>query len=228
MDTLLTKQMEMFIRVSEQRPEFALACPEGSHGAELFDGLAEVTEAFRSSAYEQSRGQSSVRESSGNVAATRDELVRQLDAIRKTVGVLNPKSPGLEDKFRSTHGVNDQDLITLARTYGNDAFPLRAELIKLGLGPDFINDLDVAASAFDAALNERTQKRGHRIAATAELDQHVKRGLQLVRELDVLVRNVYAKDPTKLALWESASHVEKLPRRSRTKGDGNSPPPTKD
>ena len=168
MNTLGTKRMEMFIRVLEDRSEFALAAPAGSRGAELFDQQGQLVEDLRARAYDQSRGQSSARESSGSTALTRDELVRQLDAIYQTVRVLSPNRPDLEDKFRSPRDVNDQALITLARTYGTDAFPLKAELIRRGLSADFIADLDAAALAFDAALNKRTQGRGLTIAATAE------------------------------------------------------------
>lgn len=225
MDTIGTKQMEMFIRVHENEPEFALAAPEGSHGAELLGQLGQVIEDLRSRAYDQSRGQSSVRESFGSTAAARDELIRQMDAVRRTVRVLSPTRPGLADKFRSPHGISDQALLTLARTYGNDAFPLKADLIKLGLGADFIADLDAAAVALDAILNEKTQRRGRQVAATAEIDQLIDRGLQIVRELSVVVHNIYANDPTKLALWKSVSHVEKPPRRSRKKKDNGDPTP---
>jgi hypothetical protein len=226
MDTLTTKQTEMFIRVGGSRPQFLLACPDGSYGAELFDQLDLIVEHVRASAYEQSRNQSAVRECSGHVAATRDVLERRLDAVYQAVRVLGFDAPGLADKFRTPHGETDQGLITLAGTYTNDAFNLKAQLIKLGLSPDFIGELDAASQAFDAALNERTQSVGRRIAATAQLNEHVKRGLQIVRALGVLVCNVYADDPAKLALWESASHVEKPPRRSRPKGNNGNTPST--
>jgi hypothetical protein len=166
-----------------------------------------------------------VRESSGNTAAARAELLRQLDAIHRTVNVMALRNPELEGKFRSSHDIPDQDLIILARTYGNDAFPLKAELIKRGLGADFIADLDVAANTFDAALNGRRQARGRQVTATAEIDGVLAEGGRLVRELTVIVHNVYANDPAKLALWDSASHVEKPTRRGRKKGNGNQPPP---
>ena len=225
MKTLDTKQIEMYISVHENQPHFALAFPEGSYGAELFEQLGQIIEDLRARAYDQSRGQSSLRESSASTAAARNELVRQLDAIYQTARVLAFTSPGLEDKFRSPRGVNDQALLTLARTYGNDAFPLKAEFIKRGLGADFIADLDAAAVAFDAALNERTQGRGRRIAATAEINRLIDRGMHVVREIRVVVYNTYAIDDPKLPLWESLSHVEKPSRRSRKKGNGNQPPP---
>jgi hypothetical protein len=220
--------MEMFIRVVEARLEFALAAPEGSRGAELFDQLEQVNEDLRARAYDQSRGQSSVRESSGSTVSTRRTLLKRMDAIYQTVRVLALDRTDLKDKFLTPHGINQQALLTLARTYGNDAFPLRADLIRRGLGADFIADLDAAAIAFDAALKKRMQGRDLRIAATAEINRLIALGLRLVRELGVIVRNTYADDPSKLALWESVSHVEKIPRRSRPGDDDNQPPPAED
>ena len=225
MDTLDTKRMEMFIRVQENRQEFAQAALADSYGAELFEQLGQGIEDLRARSYDQSRGQSSVRESFASMAATRDELVQQLDAIYQTARVLVVKRPELEDKFRSPRGLGGEALLTLARTYGNDAFPLKAELVKRGLGTDFIADLDAAAVAFNTARNERAQGRGRQVEATAEIDRLVDLGLQLVRELRVLVLNIYDNDPAKLALWVSASHIERPPRRSRRKNNSNPPPP---
>lgn len=223
MNTLGTKQTEMCIRVSENRQEFPLAAAQGSHGAERFDILVPAIEAIRTSAYNQSRAQSAVRESSANVDATREELERQLEAIRKTVRILDV--PGLEDKFLPARKVNDQGLLTLAQTYGNDALPLKPDLIRRGLGTDFIDSLAEAAQAFDAALNERSRQLAKQVEATAELDDKIEFALSIVREIGVIVRNVYARDPAKLALWESVSHVEKVGRRSRPADDDNEPPP---
>ncbi len=229
MDTLDTKRMEMFIRVHENRPEFALAAPEGSHGAVLFEQLGQVIEDLRSRAHDQSRGQSSVRESSGNKAAARKELLRQLDAIHRTARVIAYDKPGLGGKFRTPRKVNGEALLTLARTYATDALSLKDEFIRRKLGADFIADLDAAANAFRAATNERTQGRGRQVAATAEIDRLIDRGQHLVRELRVVVLNTYADNPSKLALWESASHVQKPLRRTRPKDDGNqTPPPAED
>lgn len=224
MKTLETKRMEMFIRVTENRPEFPLAAAEGSRGAELFDELGPVVEDIRSSAYEQSRAQSALREISATIDAAREELERQLDAVRKTA--RSTGITGLEDKFLPARNVPDQEMLTLARTYGNDAFHIKADLIKRGLGPDFINDLSVAALALDAAFNERTKRLGRQIAATAELEGNIEHGRRVVRELSVIVSNVYAKAPAKLALWESVSHVEKPSRRAdQEEDDGSQPPP---
>jgi hypothetical protein len=37
--------------------------------------------------------------------------------------------------------------------------------------------------------------------------------MQIRRELDPIVRNKYRNNPAKLAVWESASRVERAPRK---------------
>lgn len=222
MNTLDTKRYEMFIRVREYGAQYAASFPAGSYGAELFTQLGEVVEDLRAHALEQSKGRSSVRESSASKAAARDELVRRMDAVSRTARVLDRATPGLEDKFRMPRGVGDQTLLTLARTFADDAEPLKAEFSKRGLGADFIRELRDAADDFDAAINQRVQHRGKQVAATAAIDDLIERGVRLVRELDALVRNTLTDDASALAAWVSASHVEKMTRRSRNKSNASS------
>jgi hypothetical protein len=220
MDTLDTKREEMFIRTREFGQQFVAAFPAGSYGAGLFAQLGEVVEGLRTHALNQSKGRSSVRESSASKSAGRDELTRRMDAISRTARVIAFTTPGLENKFRTPRGVGDQALLTLARTFADDAEPLKAEFSKRGLSADFIQDLNETADAFDAAINQKVQHRGKQVAATAAIDEMIGRGLRLVRELDALVRNILAHDPAALAAWESASHVERPTRKGKAKSSG--------
>jgi hypothetical protein len=215
----------MFTRVHEYSMQYAAAFPAGSYGAGLFAQLGEVIEALKAHALEQSKGRSSVRESSASKSAARDELVRRMEAVSRTARVMAFTVPGLEDKFRLARGLGDQPLLTLARTFADDALPLKAEFIKRGLPTDFVEELREAADDFDAAINRKTQGRGKHVAATAGIDDLVGRGLRTVREIDAVVRNTLAADPSALAAWESASHVERPARKSSRK---SAPAPAQD
>lgn len=223
MDTLDTKRQEMFVRAHEYGAQYATAFPAGSYGAGLITKLGEVIEGLKSLALDQSKGRSSVRESSASKAAARDELMRRMEAISRTARVMAFTVPGLEDKFRLARGVGDQSLLLLARTFADDAEPLKAEFIKRGLASDFVEELREAADNFDAAINRKSQGRGKHVAATAGIDDLVERGVRVVRELDALVRNTFAEDPSALAAWESASHVERPTRKSSRKPGGPEP-----
>ncbi|MFL6256325.1 MAG: hypothetical protein ACJ74T_15070 [Pyrinomonadaceae bacterium] len=227
MDTLETKRQEMFIRVCEYCTQFAASFPAGSYGAGLFEKLREVVLGLNAHALDQSKGRSSVRESSASKAVARDELLRLMDAISRTARVIAYDIPGLGNKFRMPHGIGDQALLIRARNFASEAEPLKAEFMKRSLPASFIEDLNEAIRDFDAAINQKVQHRGKQVAATAAIDDFIERGIRLVRELDALVRNLFSNDGSALAAWESASHVEKPARRGKRKSNGSpTPPPT--
>ena len=78
---------------------------------------------------------------------------------------------------------------------------------------DFLEDLEADIEQFEEALTRRVQGRETHVTATAAIDDLVERGMNAVRELDAIMRNMFANNPAKLAAWMSASHVERAPRR---------------
>jgi hypothetical protein len=166
-----------------------------------------------------------VREVTSSKSAVRDELWRRLEAISRTARVIAFTSPGLEDKFRLPRGIGDQALLNLARTFAADAEPLKAEFIRRGMAPAFIEDLRAEAAEFEAAFNRKAQGRSAHVAASAEIDELIEQGTRTVRELDALFRNTFADEPATLAAWESASHVERrAPRHAKAKPPVNPAP----
>src|SRR2546423_1773745 len=209
MDTLETKRIEMFGRVRELGSEHTAQFPAGSYGVGLFARLDTVIRGLEEHALRQSTGKSSVREGTSSKSAARDELWRRLEAISRTARVIAFTSPGLEEKFRLTRGIGDQALIQLARTFAADAVPLKAEVIRRGMPAPFIEALGEEAAEFETAINLKSQGRSAHVAASAEIDELIEEGMRIVRELDAIFRNVFADDPSTLAAWLSASHVER-------------------
>lgn len=154
------------------------------------------------------------REGSTSKAVARDELLRDLEAISYTARTLALTTPGLEDKFRAPRNLKDQELLALARSFARDALPLKTEFIKLGLTADFMEDLDADMAEFEQAIERRIQGTEMHVAATAAIDDLIERGMKTVRQLDTIMRNVYAGNPSNLSAWLSASHVERAPRAS--------------
>ncbi|MDX6694418.1 MAG: hypothetical protein QOF02_2021 [Blastocatellia bacterium] len=125
-------------------------------------------------------------------------------------------TPGLEEKFRLPRGnANDQELLAAARACAADAVPLKAMFIEYGLPADFLEDLNDDIEAFEAAVAAQEAGRRERVTATAAIDEVIERGMQIVRRLDAIVRNVLRDQPAKLAAWESARHVERAPKRKK-------------
>ena len=217
MNSLEFRRLEMLTRVRDFGVTHAAEFPPASLGGEQFAVVGQVVEELTRQATAQSSSAGAARQGSTNKAAAREDLREDLQAVARTARAMSLDVPGLEDKFRLARGVGDQPLLLLARTFADDAEPLKAEFVKRGLSADFVEELREAAAAFSDAINRKSQGRGKHVAATAAIDGLVERGIRHVREIDALVRNTFASDPSALAAWESASHVERPVRKSRHK-----------
>ena len=50
-----------------------------------------------------------------------------------------------------------------------------------------------------------------------------KAGMGEVTQLDAIMHNKYARNPDKLRAWESASHIERAPKREKKPAGGTMP-----
>lgn len=216
------RRYEMFLRVREFIQSRAAQFPPTTLAGELFTRLNAVIDEMDAHTRAQSSSQSATLESSTSKAAARDELRRDLEAISRTARAMALTTPGLEDKFRYPRSISDQELLATARAFAADAVPLQAEFLRRGLPDDFLADLNNDIEEFEGVINLKIQKREAQVAATAAIDSTLDSGLNVVRELDAIMRNQLANDSASLAAWMSASHTERSPRRA----PDAPPPPT--
>ncbi|MGB9180407.1 MAG: hypothetical protein WCB68_14335 [Pyrinomonadaceae bacterium] len=94
---------------------------------------------------------------------------------------------------------------------------LQAEFIERGLPADFLEDLAADIEQLETSTTQKIQGTEAHVAATAAIDELIERGMRAVRELDPVMRNVFAADPARLAAWLSASHVERAPKSQQKK-----------
>lgn len=221
MDDNERRRYEMFIRVREFGATRAAEFPATTLAGELFINLSTVIAELDAHASNQASQRSGTRESSTGKSAARDELRRDLEAIARTARVMALSTPGLEDKFRAPRSISDQALLALARAFAADALPLKAEFIRRGMPDDFLDDLAADIEGFEQFISQKIQRRSAQVAATAAIDGAVERGINIVRELDAIMRNKYADDQATLAAWLSASRTE---RKQRRKPDAPTPP----
>jgi hypothetical protein len=128
----------------------------------------------------------------------------------------------MPDRFRVPSRLKDQDLLSLARSIAADAAPIRVEFVRRGLSANFIDNLLIHITDFEQAVDQMIQSEETRIAATAAIKDLVKAGMDVLRQLDPIMRNVFVDDPATLASWGSARHIE---RTARPKRNGNTPAP---
>jgi hypothetical protein len=207
-----TRRYEMFLRVRQHGTDEAASLASNTFVTSLFNSLSTLIAELQTHTNVQVSGLTTARQSTRSKAVARDEVERDLRAISRTARSMSQSVPGLERKFRLSRDLKDQDLLTTARMFAADAFPLKAEFIKRGLPASFLDDLEEDVTAFEAALTHKTQGTTAHVNATAAIDDRIERGMNIVRELDPIMHNLYAADTGRLAAWLSASRVERAPR----------------
>lgn len=106
-------------------------------------------------------------------------------------------------------------MINHARGFIESATPVAAEFVSRGLAASFPTDLQAAIDGVEAAESHQSIALANKTSATANLRAALKQEDEIVRELRAIVRNVFRQDPGKLAAWESASRVEKAPKKAK-------------
>ena len=86
------------------------------------------------------------------------------------------------------------------------------EFIRRGLAASFVDDLRGRIMLLDQTVDEQAQKSAARIAANAAAADTARDARVAARELDSVVRNIYAADNVALTERESASHIERASR----------------
>jgi hypothetical protein len=77
---------------------------------------------------------------------------------------------------------------------------------------------------FEQAIARKIQGTEAHVAATASIDELIDRGMKVVRELDVIMRNTLAGEPATLASWLTASHVKRLNSKKERPTAQSAPP----
>jgi hypothetical protein len=219
---------DMFIRVHGFGQSHAAQFPPTSFAGEQLATLKSVLDSLETHISAQSSGRGTAREKASALAAACDELIRDLEAISRTARAMAITTPGLGEKFRTPHNESHQMVLAVARAAATAALPLKAEFIKRGLPADFLDDLQADIALMEEAIEHKNQGTESHVLATAAIDAEIERGMNAVRELDSIAHNIFAADPSTLAAWTSASHVERPTRRKTpaTQGTTTTTPPT--
>lgn len=211
-----TRRHEMFLRVEQIGKDEVANFASNSFVTDLYNSLSQVIKELGTHASTQASGRATARQGTKSKAIARDELERDLNLISRTARGMARTIHGLEQKFRLPRALKDQDLIAVARMFATDAQPLKAEFIKRGLPANFLEDLNDDIAAFEEAITQRTQGTSTQVTSTAAIDGLIEKGMEIVRELDPVMRNMFDDNPGKLAAWLSASRVERAPRSKAT------------
>lgn len=197
-------------------PDFANTSKGGQAVADLNARIVEVE------ALETSRATSTHSQQQATIGKRdgRASLRSQLRALSDTARTIALDHPEVKGSFKFTGAsVGDQKLLTAARAVAGEAVALKARFIEYDLPADFLDTLNASIKEFEQHVNNQTAGKGGRVAASAAIEDALRRGEEALERFDTAVRNKYRDNPAKLAAWESASHLERAPRAAKSKSD---------
>ena len=215
MNDVLTNYYEMFIRADSFGAEHSAGFPASSLGGQRFVSLRELIAEVEQHNTAQSSSRSAAKANTGAKRNAKADLRQKMVAVSETARVIELSIHGTAANFRMPTTNGDQALLSAARAFVEKATPLKDEFIKREMPASFLDDLTTAINTFEATLDSRNINTEKRVTATAAIDALIERGRTIVRELDAIVRNKYRNDAATLAGWESATHVERPPKRKK-------------
>lgn len=153
----------------------------------------------------------------------REALQRLLAAISDTAETAALDFPEFKDKFRRPRtNLNDQNLLTTARSILAEATPFTARFVEYDMPANFTETLNDLIEDFEQGINQQNVGRGGRRANSVAIDTALDAAEQDLERLDTAMRNKFAGNAATLAAWESARRLQSAPRKKKTP----TPPPT--
>ncbi|HEU4597300.1 MAG TPA: hypothetical protein VFS10_19375 [Pyrinomonadaceae bacterium] len=223
------RQRRRFERVSrirafmtEHAPDFPETGKAGQAAARLNTVLAELESLNTSRVTNKGERQ----QASIGRREARETLRAHLTTLRDTAETIALDHPELKGVFKwSRASVSDQTLLATARAFAATAAPFRPRFAEYDLPPDFFVKLTASIEEFDRHIARQTATVGSGVAATASIEDALKRAEAEAERLDTSVRNKYRDDTARMAFWESASRLERAPRAAETTDPAKPPAP---
>jgi len=211
MNDFESRRYQMFTRVLNFGAMHADSFPSSSFGGELFAELGKIITEFTESAMSQQNGHITAKQGTTNKASLRARLHDSLKAISRTARSIAVNKSGIEDTFRLSRKLNNQQLLNTARIFAENAAPFAQDFVRREMPKDFLEQLANNIALFDAAIADQHQGTTTQVTATAAIDDVIERGMSVVNQLDTIIRNKFVNDPSSLAGWISARHTERSP-----------------
>jgi hypothetical protein len=214
-----TRRYDMFGRVQTFGLDRAADFAAGSKAKGHFTALTQIIQDLAVERAKQSGGRATAKE------VLVEALRLDLRDITRTARAIDREEPGFADKFRAPVSDNPRAVLTAAAAMLQELEKpgVPAKFIAYELPADFVQDLkdDLAAIAAADTAMESDDQEG--VASTAGVGRLIKAGTGEVAHLDAIIRNKYSRKVEPLRAWESASHVERAPKREKAPGGGPAP-----
>jgi hypothetical protein len=216
MEDITLRYLGMGRRATDFTASRASFFPAGSRGSELITTISAAVTALETEGAKQDAADLDGQQATDEKDAAMAELQDLLRPINQTARGMEKLFPGIGGRFRMPRG-SAQNFLNRARAYIAEATPMAAEFTSRGFPANFLTTLEATASRVESAISRQNEALAAQTAATAAVKLAQQQLVDAVHEFSPIVRNTFREDPATLAAWESASHVERPPKKAAKK-----------
>jgi hypothetical protein len=191
-------------------------------------GVCALLEKFETG---QQSGSSDFHEGTTSKSVLRHGIMLDLSEWNETAGAIATaqNKPEIMDGFRVPHGASAETLAAKARANAENAAALAADFIALGYATTFVQDFLDRVKAFEDAKDDKATGLQKQKGSRGGLGATIADGLKIGKQLNVLMKKLYAGTPDKLAAWTTAFHTERVgvsgkSKKAKTKNPLSTPP----
>jgi hypothetical protein len=181
--------------------------PEASGGGRKFGELAAIVASIEEQLVRREQARTEGRALRAEPKNAAFEAMRAVASTGRRAVTDEP----MPHAFRMPRRRSATATLTTARLFRTEAEQRKEKFVELGMPPTFLEDFDRAIAGLEAAVELRHDSRGARQLANTAIEMAINRGMAVVADLDVAVRNTLAADPARRAQWAAARRVDPQP-----------------
>ena len=203
MERLDIQKYQMLQRVGDFANRHANLFPAHTAAGEIIAAIVSSLGSLSDLLSAQVSGNATIRTSLSARSAARKVLRTHLESLDRTARALKI------DTLRLTGSRTDQACINAGRAFAVDARPLQEQLLRQGLPPEFLDNLDTAVRNFEGAILTHAPVRANRSAVIRAFDKALGEALDQLQKLETIVSNTMADNPAVMAAWNIARRIER-------------------
>jgi len=197
---------EMLVRVRDFGAAHRELFPESSPGGDKFAQVSAAVAAIDRHLKNRVLGKAGAR---GVKALTRKAVFSYMKttakAARRITRTGRDVNPFLLPRRRTL-----KVEVATARAFLEEAEQRQLQFIGIGMPPTFISDFRALVNELEQAVDTRLNSKTMRSHAQAGIAASVRRGLEIVRDLEVIVEVATSQDDILAATWRTARRIEGL------------------
>jgi hypothetical protein len=197
-------KQEMLVRVRDFGAAHGALFPESSPGGERFAQVATAVAAVEQHLKALALGSASAR---GVKASTRAAVLQYMKTLAKAARRIS-RTEREPNPFKLPRRNLLQVQVGTAQAFLVEAERRQAAFVAIGLPPTFISDYRVLVDELTQAFYGRLNSKTLRATAQAGVRAAIRQGLEVVRDLEVLVEIATRQDPVLATAWRVARTIE--------------------